>query len=309
MKRCAAWVRNCCLAALLWQPLAATASDVHYVATPMNVVDAMLGLGAVGPADFLIDLGSGDGRISIRAATRFGTRGLGVDLDDSLVRAARGAAAKQGVSDRVAFETRNLFDTDLGRATVITAYLLPAVNLRLRPELYRQLRPGTRIVTHDFDFGDWLPDQKITVDVPDKPYGSPTSEIMLWVMPADASGGWTWALPGGVRHEAEFTQRFQMLRATVAAGGQRAMPGEGRVRGDAVVFTLGSAAGMQRYSGRISGNGIEGEMTVPGAAPVQWRATRIKAGKMDVGGTAGGGADTLAAARDRMVGGLIKERQ
>ena len=114
---------------------AASASDVHYVPTPMNVVNAILELGGVGPGDFLVDLGSGDGRISIQAAKRFGTRGFGVEIEDHLVRMANDEARKQGVADKVKFETRDLFRTDLGPASVVTAYLLPAVNLRLRPQL------------------------------------------------------------------------------------------------------------------------------------------------------------------------------
>jgi hypothetical protein len=252
----------------------------------MPVVDAMLGLGGVGHDDFLIDLGSGDGRISIRAATRFGTRGMGVDLDDSLVRTARAAAQKQGVQDKVTFETRDLFDTDLGRATVVTTYLLNSVNLRLRPQLFAQLRPGTRIVSHDFNFGNWRPDQKITIDVPDKAYGPPTSDIMLWVVPADVSGTWQWTLPGAtgeVRHEADFAQKFQDLEGVVAVQGRRWRLGEARVRGNALSFTVGGPDGPRRYAGRIDGNAITGEIVLRGGeSPLRWRAVRVKTGKMDI---------------------------
>jgi hypothetical protein len=282
------------------------ASDVPYVSTPMNVVDAMLDLGAVGPGDYLIDLGSGDGRIAIRAATRFGISGMGVDLDANLVRMARADAEKQGVGDRVKFEVRNLFDTDLGRATVITAYLLNSVNLRLRPQLFEQLKPGARIVSHDFHFGDWQPDQKITIDVPDKPYGPPRSDIMLWVMPADFSGTWQWTLPsagGEVRHEVLLSQKFQVAYGRASAGDRRVLLADVRVRGDALGFTLAAAGDVQRYSGRISGNTIEGEV-VPrdGARPLPWRATRVKTGKIDISMPDSG---TVHAA---LAGGLLKER-
>jgi SAM-dependent methyltransferase len=143
------------------------AADVPYVTTPQAVVDAMLKIGSVGANDYLIDLGSGDGRIVITAAKRIGTRGFGVDLDDNLVRTARRNAEKEGVADRVAFQTRNLFDTDISKASVITMYLLNSVNLRLRPSLFG-LKPGTRIVSHDFDMGKWTPDAKVTIDVPEK---------------------------------------------------------------------------------------------------------------------------------------------
>jgi len=273
-------------AALCWQSAVARASDVPYVPTPMNVVDAMLGLGGVGPGDYLVDLGSGDGRISIRAAARFGVPGFGVDLDDNLVGMANAAAAKQGVGDKVRFEARNLFDTDLGRATVITAYLLNSVNLRLRPQLFAQLKPGTRIVTHDFHFGDWQPDQKITIDVPDKAYGPPRSDIMLWVIPADFSGVWQWTLPGAggdLRHEAQLSQKFQVLYGRASAQNRQVLLADVKIRGDAVGFMLADAAGAQRYSGRINGNTISGEVRLPGGGPpLPWQATRIKTGKMDI---------------------------
>lgn len=272
------------LAALCWQLAPAQASDVPYVPTPMNVVDAMLGLGGVGPDDYLIDLGSGDGRISIRAATRFGTRGMGVDLDDNLVTMAREAAQKQGVAGRVTFAARNLFDTNLGAATVITAYLLHSVNLRLRPMLFEQLKPGTRIVTHDFDFANWPPDQKITIDVPDKAYGPPRSDIMLWVIPANFAGVWRWSLAGAT-YEARLEQKFQMIVGAALTQGQPAPLAEARVKGDAVSFALKGASGMQRYTGRIDGNVIRGEVVMRSGEPaVPWRAERIKAGTINISG-------------------------
>lgn len=287
---------------------AASEPDVPYVPTPMTVVDAMLGLGGVGPGDFLIDLGSGDGRISIRAAVRFGTRGMGVDLDDGLVQSARAEAKKRGVQDKVVFEARDLFNTDLSRATVITAYLLNSVNLRLRPQLFAQLRPGTRIVSHDFNFGDWTPDQSKTIDVPDKVYGPPTSDIMLWVVPADFSGDWQWSLPdaqGGARHVASVAQKFQVLNGMVLVQGQRLPLREARVKGDTVSFMVAG----QRYSGRISGNTITGEVALrSGEPPVEWRALRVKPGKMDIGSGNINATDNGATVARRVAGNSIKER-
>lgn len=299
-RRCAI-ARAVLAVAFCWSAVT-PASDVPYVPTPMPVVDAMLGMGGVGPDDFLIDLGSGDGRISLRAATRFGTRGMGVDLDDNLVRTARADARAQGVQDKVVFEARDLFDTDLSRATVVTTYLLNSVNLRLRPRLFEQLRPGTRIVSHDFNFGNWQPDQKITMDVPGKAYGPPRSDIMLWVVPADFAGTWQWTLPGAggeVRHEASLQQKFQVLDGSVVAPGQLRLA-EARVKGDTVSFTLSGSAGVQRYSGRLSGNTIIGEVVLrSGEPPLQWRAVRIKTGKMDIS------ADNTPRV---VVGSLIKEQ-
>ena len=262
------------------------ASDVPYVQTSMNVVDTMLQLGRVGAGDFLIDLGSGDGRISIRAATRFGTRGLGVDLDDNLVRTARAEAQKQGVQALIAFEARNLFDTDLSRATVVTAYLLHGVNLRLRPQLFEQLRPGTRSGTHDFDFGDWKPDQKMTIDVPDKPYGSPRSDIMLWVVPANVAGTWQWTQDspsGPVRYEARVSQRFQAVKLAVSGQGRNVSASEVKLDGSALSFVLGGAESPQRFIGEISGNMLRGQIARVGNATVQWQAARVKTGTMDIG--------------------------
>jgi hypothetical protein len=271
---------------LLWQPVPAPASDVPYVPTPDKVVDAMLQMGGVGKDDYLVDLGSGDGRISIRAATRFGTRGFGVDIDDSLVQTARAEAQKRGVSDKVAFEARDLFNADISRATVVTAYLLHGVNLRLRPMLFEQLRPGTRIVTHDFDFGDWPSDRKLTIDVPDKPYGPPRSDIMLWVMPANASGTWQWSLPGPsgeLRYQAQVTQRFQMPKIRVTAQGRELTATEVRLNGTLLSFVLDAPGGPRRYSGEISGNTLHGQSAGGAGQAVSWQATRIKAGRMDYG--------------------------
>jgi len=284
LNRCAAYVLAAAL--LLSQPAAALASDVPYVPTSYKAVDAMLQLGGVGKDDFLVDLGSGDGRISIRAAMRFGTRGLGVDIEDRLVQSARAEAQKQGVSDKVAFEARDLFNTDISRATVVTAYLLHGVNLRLRPMLFEQLRPGTRVVTHDFDFGDWPPDQKLTIDVPDKPYGPPRSDIMMWVMPANAAGTWQWSVPGpsgDTRYQAQVTQRFQVPVIRVSEQGRDLTVGEVRLRGNMLSFMLSAPGGAQRYSGEINGNMLRGQATGGAGQAASWQATRIKAGKMDIG--------------------------
>jgi SAM-dependent methyltransferase len=157
-------------------------TDVPYVITPQTVVDAMLELAGVGPNDRLVDLGSGDGRIVITAARRWGTTGLGVDLDPTLVALARRRAVEAGVADRVRFEAQDLFDTDLSQASVITLYLLPAVNLMLRPRL-QALRPGTRIVSHDWDMGDWPARKTLEVAAPGKPVGlRQVSRLMLWTV-------------------------------------------------------------------------------------------------------------------------------
>ena len=164
--------------------------DVPYVTTPQSVSEAMLTIADLGKQDFLIDLGSGDGRIVILAAKKFGARGLGVEIDPQLVEASRANAKLAGVAHRSKFRTQDLFKTDLSRATVITMYLLPDVNIALRPKLLA-LKPGTRIVSHDWDLGEWSPDAELRVSAPEKKLGlERTSRVMLWKVPAVVDGRW-----------------------------------------------------------------------------------------------------------------------
>jgi SAM-dependent methyltransferase len=151
--------------------------DVPFVPTPMPVVEAMLEMARVGRDDVVYDLGCGDGRIVIRAAQRFGARGVGVDLDPRRIAEARAAARKAGpaVEQRVRFEVGDVFEFDFSAATVVTMYLLPSVNLKLRPRILRELAPGTRVVSHDFDMGDWTPQERRTVG---------NSTVFLWTVPA-----------------------------------------------------------------------------------------------------------------------------
>jgi SAM-dependent methyltransferase len=172
------------LAALASTPARAQAQelDVPYVTTPQNVVDAMLNLAGVKPGDTLLDLGSGDGRIVVTAAERHGVRGLGIEIDPRLVKLARENAQKEGLADKAAFKEQDLFATDLTGYSVITLYLLPDVNMKLRPAL-QKLKPGTRIVSHDWDMGDWAPDKVVVVPAPEKKIGlEKTSKLMLWVV-------------------------------------------------------------------------------------------------------------------------------
>jgi len=152
--------------------------DVIYVPTPQNVVDEMLSMAKVGAGDFIIDLGSGDGRIVITAAKKFGAHGIGVDLDAFLLKKARENARAAGVADKVQFFEQDLFETDLTRATVITTYLLPELNEKLRPKLLA-LKPGTRIVTHDYDIAEWYPDGQKTMLVPNKDVGADRGQMGL----------------------------------------------------------------------------------------------------------------------------------
>jgi len=268
----------------------AQGADVPYVPTSWNVVEAMLNLAKVGPDDYLIDLGSGDGRIVISAAKKHGTRGFGVDIDGALVSGAQREAQRQGVTDKVTFVARYLFITDISKATVVTMYLFPQVNMRLRPRLLTELKPGTRIVSHEFDLGNWQPDAKLTLAVPDKPYGAPSSDILLWIVPADAAGKWRWRLAvAGTARDFELTleQTFQMLQGELLMGGKRARFVSGRMRGEHVGFTLAADVDgrevQHEFSGRISGDSIEGKVVLRGSAAAQeWKATRISRGTLNI---------------------------
>lgn len=164
-------------------------AQVPFVPTPLDVVERMLTLASVGKNDYLVDLGSGDGRVVREAARRFGARGLGVDHDKELIERSNELARREGVAGRVTFAAQDLFDTDIADATVVTMYLLPAVNLKLRPRLLKELKPGTRVVSHDFDMGEWRPDDTATLYSKEK-YGATggNSTVYLWIVPAQVAG-------------------------------------------------------------------------------------------------------------------------
>ena len=193
---------------------------VPYVPTPQDVVDKMLQMARVVGSDYLIDLGSGDGRIVVTAARKYGTRGFGVDINPTRIEEALANAQKNGVTDKVAFYQRDLFQTDLSQATVISMYLLPRVNLELRPKLL-ELKPGTRIVSHDFSMEEWKPDAHVQVYSREKYNGSGgESDVYFWVVPAKVAGTWRWELSprGGAAQVAvqaytvTLNQTFQVVK-------------------------------------------------------------------------------------------------
>jgi hypothetical protein len=250
----------------------AAAPSVPYVPTPPEVVERMLEMAKVGPADYLIDLGSGDGRIVVTAAKKLGTRGIGVDINPERIREANENARKAGVTDRVSFQQRDLMETDLADATVITLYLLPRVNLQLRPKLL-ELKPGTRIVSHDFSMDDWKADDVVDMNVPAK-YGSEPgqSTVYFWVVPAKVAGTWQWELTVGgkpQKYEAALNQEFQAVSGTVASGGRSVKLGKAALRGDEVsmtfVATVNGEPLMHELSGRVTANAIIGSVRVSGA--------------------------------------------
>lgn len=255
--------------------LAQVATDVPFVPTPQVVVDEMLRLAKVGPGDFVIDLGSGDGRIPITAAKKFGARAAGVELDDHLIFQSEESARQARVEDRVKFLHQDLFKTDISEATVITMYLLPTVNRRLRPKLL-DLKPGTRIVAHDFDLDDWKPDQTTTI----------RKNVFLWIVPARVAGRWRArvALPSGPRTiEVELNQRFQEVNGLARIDGQVTQLWEARLRGDRLSFVLVDSDDRDNeaslyFEGRVGGSAIEGEIrrgVGNSASRIKWQASRV----------------------------------
>jgi len=226
--------------------------DVPYVPTPQVVVDEMLRLAEVTPEDFVIDLGCGDGRIPITAAAYFGARAHGVDIDPSRIAESNANARAAGVTNRVSFETANLFAIDISRATVVTMYLLPQINLKLRPRLLASLRPGTRVVSHDFSMDDWKPDQVARVQ----------KNMYLWIVPANVQGRWGMMLnlPGvGIReYELELRQKFQEVDAYARGDKRNYTLWESRLRGDDLSFVLVDGELAHRFEGKVRGKVIEG---------------------------------------------------
>lgn len=282
--RAAAWLVLACALSAAGVRAQGGGGDVVFVPTPPEAVDAMLGLARVGPGDYLIDLGSGDGRVVIGAAKK-GARALGVDLDPELIRVARDNAAKAGMGERAKFSERNLFEQDLTRASVVTMYLLPELNLKLRPLLLAQLKPGARIVTHDYHMGDWFPDRTLTVEAPGKTVGTAgVSQVYLWVVPAPVAGRWQVSMAGR-EQAAELTlvQRHQHIGGTWKEGGATWPLASARLSGDRIEFNVPAAdpaAGKARhFTGRVAGEGISGAMGVAGArdatAAQRWAAMRV----------------------------------
>lgn len=238
--------------------------DTPYVQTPQNVVDAMLETAKVTDKDYVIDLGSGDGRMVITAAKKRGARGFGVDLDKRLVQLANANARKAGVADRAKFYARDLFETDLTPASVITIYLLPEVNLMARSKLLA-LAPGTRIVSHDYGIGDWMPDLEYEMDAPGKPVGrSQKSKVLYWVVPDIVSGRWTSNVDIGGKTlpvELDLRQNYQKLEATAKLDGRTVPVEQAKLTGRMVEVTLQlPERGRVTFSGRRTNQALEGEM-------------------------------------------------
>lgn len=251
-------------AAAEWAPSWSTptedrpALDVPYVPTPPEVVQAMLAAARVNSTDILYDLGCGDGRIVVAAAKeRRVKRAVGIDLDPQRIRESNENARQAGVSEQVTFHQKDLFDMDFREATVISMYLLPSVNLKLRPRLLRELAPGTRIVSHDFDMGEWEPDRTIAVG---------THTVYFWIVPANMSGTWKWSLADGSdshQYELRLRQKYQGVEnAALAVDGKEQEISAVKITGDKIEFmaegALNGKKQQLRFSGRIQKDSIRG---------------------------------------------------
>jgi hypothetical protein len=234
--------------------------DVVWVPTPQALVNMMLDMAKVTPQDYVIDLGSGDGRTVITAAKR-GARALGIEYDPDMVELSKANAAREGVSDKATFTKADLFETDFSKATAITMFLLPRINMELRPKLL-EMKPGTRIVSNSFDMQDWEADESATVADGCESYCT----ALLWIVPAKVAG--KWQLSGG---ELALTQKFQMLSGTLTLNGRSTPISGAKMLGDQITFTAGGTV----YTGRLAGRVMEGTANAKGSSE-PWSATRAE---------------------------------
>ena len=241
--------------------------DVVWVPTPQVVVDKMLDMAKVTKDDYVIDLGSGDGRTVITAAKR-GARALGVEYNPNMVELSKRNAAKEGVSDRAQFVKADLFETDFSKATVITMFLLPDINLKLRPKILN-LKPGTRVVSNTFTMGEWQPDETATVE---KGCDGSWCNALFWIVPAKVAGNWTVQMPPAVsRAPATLVLRQQLTRVTGSAtiDGNDVPLEDVVLRGDKLTFKFAGRKG--EFSGQVRGNAIEG-LFESGGSKSAWSA-------------------------------------
>lgn len=249
---------------LAWPALGRTTEgvpDVHYVPTPQYVVSEMLELAGTTKDDVIYDLGCGDGRFVITAAKRYGARGVGVDLDGELLRISRENARKAGVERLVDFLKQDLFETDIKKATIVALYLLPELNLSLRPRLLKELRPGTRVLSHDFNMGEWKPDAVGEIGA---------STYYLWIIPADVRGLWHVSVPALGRvglFRMAVTQEFQEIKAEIPRPApEGAFLSQAKLRGERISFFLNRGTGRTRtgmyFKGKVAGNTMTGTVEI-----------------------------------------------
>lgn len=257
-------------------------SKLPYVPTPQVVVDEMLKMANVTGKDFVIDLGSGDGRMIITAAKTLNANGLGVDIDKKLVDLSNKRAKADGVDDRAKFIEQDMFRADIGKATVVTLYVLPDFMEKLRPKLLAELKPGTRIVAHDYYMREWYPDRQFSLTVPEKVKvnGTDKAYLYLWIVPSVVRGGWRMEFDAGGSSRQlivlDFAQQYQMINASAENLLGPMKIDNTLLRGDQISFDLLVGATLYRLTGKVTDGKMEGSATAPGGArSVPWRATKL----------------------------------
>jgi hypothetical protein len=237
--------------------------DSGWIPTPAGMVEAMLEMAGVTREDTVVDLGSGDGRIPILAAKMFGARGLGIEYNGDLVTYSKGVARREGLADRVEFIQGDIFATDFTHATVVTLFMPPAFNLRVRPQLLA-MKPGTRVVSFNFDMAEWLPDQTVYVD---------SQRGMLWRIPAQVAGEWRFTPGGGTPQVLRLTQRFQQVRGQLDIGNETLALWDLRFEVDRLRFSVLHQGRRLDYEARVTGRRLEGSLQAGGQAAQAWSAT------------------------------------
>jgi hypothetical protein len=257
------------------QDVTPTKNAGPYVPSPTSVVSDMLKIAEVGAGDFVIDLGSGDGRIVLTAAKVFGARGFGVEIKDDLVKKSNEAAAQQGVGDRVKFIKQDLFKTDISQATVLTMYLLPDTVTLLKDKLLAELRPGTRVISHDYPLTGWIPEKYVQMDLEDKVAisGVTTTLIYLYVIPAKVAGTWSATMPPAISKQPatlQLKQQLTRVSGSVKLDGRDVPIHDVKLRGDQLSFKLSGRKG--EFTGQVKGKSIEGVLE-NGNTRTPWSAT------------------------------------
>jgi hypothetical protein len=277
MRLLVAFVLALASAGVLSQPTT-PAPDVIFVPTPQEVVDKMLELAKLGKGDVLYDLGSGDGRIPVTAAKRFGVRATGIDIDPQRIAEAKENARRNGVSQLVQFRQENLFKADFSEATVVTLYLLPRFVTRLVPRFRAELRPGTRIVSHDYPLSPWKPDKDVSMDVPEKEFisGTTWTRLYYYVVPARIRGEWQLILPKQLARaplSLEVNQEPHMVGGLVSDGKSEDYLRDMQVLGEKVSFGLLYNGRMMTFEGKAAGDTMSGEVSAKGVRG-PWSARR-----------------------------------
>jgi len=238
--------------------------DVIWVPTPEDLVERMLRMAQTTPNDFVVDLGSGDGRTVIAAAKKFGARSMGVEYNPDMVDLSNRNATREGVSAKAKFVRGDIFETDFSQATVITMYLLPGLNVKLRPRIL-DMKPGTRVVSHQFNMEDWQPDETTNLD---------GRRAYFWIVPAKVQGNWR-IQSGSDAWDLALEQRYQMLEGSVKFGAINAGLRETRLQGDRISFAFVDNAGVKReFTGRVNGNAMEGTVKPDNGPESRWTAAK-----------------------------------